>query len=112
MSAPRDRDGPTAGSRGRKVRSRRGRGYDRGAVRVSASMDVTVETCSGVVRGVEIAEGLVFRGVPYAAPPVGERRFAAPERIEAWRGVRECTAFGPAAPTMLGGGADVVASED
>jgi para-nitrobenzyl esterase len=56
-----------------------------------------VETAHGLLRG--CAEGglSVFRGIPYALPPTGERRWRAPQPPEAWRGVRDATAFGPAA---------------
>jgi para-nitrobenzyl esterase len=39
-----------------------------------------------------------FLGIPFAKPPVGARRFAAPEPVEPWAGVREAAAFGPSAP--------------
>src|SRR3546814_665605 len=37
----------------------------------------------------------VFRGIPYAAPPVGERRWRPPARPAKWEGVREARTFGP-----------------
>jgi len=40
----------------------------------------------------------VFRGVPFAAPPVGPHRFAAPQPVTAWDGVRDASRFGPAPP--------------
>ncbi|QYN40731.1 carboxylesterase family protein [Pseudonocardia sp. DSM 110487] len=40
----------------------------------------------------------VFRGVPFAAPPVGPNRFAAPRPAVAWTGVRDATRFGPPPP--------------
>jgi para-nitrobenzyl esterase len=44
-----------------------------------------------------VEDGVVrFLGIPYAAPPVGERRWAPPEAPPAWQGVREATAHGPA----------------
>ncbi|MER6917061.1 carboxylesterase family protein [Streptomyces sp. NPDC000594] len=54
-----------------------------------------VRTVSGVVRG-RTEEGLaVFRGIPFARPPVGEARFAAPRPPEPWDGVRDAFFFGP-----------------
>ncbi|NXT27202.1 NLGN2 protein, partial [Syrrhaptes paradoxus] len=45
-----------------------------------------------------------FLGVPYAAPPLGPRRWAPPEAPAAWGGVRDATAFAPACPQNLRGG--------
>jgi para-nitrobenzyl esterase len=56
------------------------------------------------VRGREKNGVLLFAGIPYAAPPVGERRFRAPEPADAWREVRDATRFGPAAPQLPGEG--------
>ena len=41
---------------------------------------------------------MAFLGVPYAQPPVGELRFAAPQPPEPWSGVRDALAFGSSAP--------------
>ncbi|MGH7024984.1 MAG: carboxylesterase/lipase family protein [Caulobacteraceae bacterium] len=55
-------------------------------------------TRSGAVRGV-IDDGIaIFRGIPYAAPPVGELRWRAPRPPAPWRDVRDATAAGPACP--------------
>ena len=60
-----------------------------------------VRTTTGLVRG-RSENGLsVFRGIPFARPPVGELRFAAPQPAEAWDGVREAIEFGPPPPQSL-----------
>jgi para-nitrobenzyl esterase len=65
-----------------------------------------VETGAGRVRGTVEQGGLrVFRGIPFARPPVGPRRFAPPEPPVAWTGVRAAEAFGPVSvqsPISLG----------
>src|ERR1700677_3292989 len=62
------------------------------------SGDPVVRTVSGSVRG-RVEDGVaVFRGIPYAQPPVGPLRFAAPEPAAAWDGVRDAAQFGPPPP--------------
>ena len=56
-------------------------------------MGVVVETRSGSVEGVEGA-CLSFKGIPYATPPVGERRWLPPVREAQWSGVRDASDFG------------------
>jgi para-nitrobenzyl esterase len=71
---------------------------------------VIVDTRSGKVQGLERGGVLVFRGIPYAAPPVGAARWLAPRREATWEGVRDATRFSPesaqakfAMAAMLGG---------
>lgn len=40
----------------------------------------------------------IYRGIPYAAPPVGELRWKPPQPVTPWKGIRECTKFGLWAP--------------
>ena len=47
----------------------------------------TVETKSGKISGVQEAGYTVFKGIPYAKPPVGDLRWKAPEPVEPWNGV-------------------------
>ncbi|MFG3154781.1 carboxylesterase/lipase family protein [Streptomyces sp. NPDC048219] len=60
--------------------------------------DPVVSTPYGAVRGRHEHGIAVFRGVPYAAPPFGPRRFRPPVPPEPWDGVRDAGAFGPTAP--------------
>jgi para-nitrobenzyl esterase len=64
----------------------------------AAAAQAPVKTTAGLVRGAAIGQtGLrVFKGIPYAAPPVGELRWQAPRPAVAWQGVRDATAFGAA----------------
>lgn len=60
-----------------------------------------VRTGSGTVEGrTDVHGSAVFRGIPYAAPPVGALRFAAPAPPAAWEGVRDAGSFGPTAPKV------------
>lgn len=58
----------------------------------------TLETTQGPVRGAREGGVEVFRGIPYAAPPVGALRLRPPRPASAWRGVRDATRFGAAQP--------------
>ncbi|OPC79615.1 carboxylesterase [Embleya scabrispora] len=61
---------------------------DRGDNSPAASATV-VRTDAGAVRGRADSTARVFQGIPYAAPPVGDLRWASPQRAEPWRGVRD-----------------------
>lgn len=52
------------------------------------------ETSAGAVRGTVESEVEVFKGIPFAAPPVGELRWRAPQPVAPWQGVRDATRFG------------------
>ena len=53
-----------------------------------------VETTHGAIEGKEEGDLRVFKGIPYAKPPVGERRFRRPESAEPWDGVFSADDFG------------------
>ncbi|WP_028921565.1 carboxylesterase/lipase family protein [Pseudonocardia acaciae] len=61
-------------------------------------MIVETRTDAGMVRGRWEDGVAVFRGVPFAAPPVGPNRFTAPRPAVPWDGVRDATRFGPPPP--------------
>ncbi|NYH91289.1 carboxylesterase/lipase family protein [Actinopolymorpha rutila] len=70
-----------------------------------------VRVDSGLLRGMVAADHRSFAGIPYAAPPVGVRRWSAPRPATRWRGVRDATRPGSSCP-QLGGGGTVVGAED
>ncbi|RCG27913.1 carboxylesterase/lipase family protein [Sphaerisporangium album] len=57
-----------------------------------------VRTAAGRLRGSREAGVAVFRGIPFAEPPVGVLRFAAPRQVQGWSGVREAVSYGPPPP--------------
>lgn len=59
---------------------------------------VNADCRCGRIQGSRVGEVLVFRGIPYAMPPVGARRFRPPEAVTPWTGVLDATAFGSIAP--------------
>ncbi|MFF2623688.1 carboxylesterase/lipase family protein [Oerskovia jenensis] len=59
---------------------------------------VRVLTSKGAVEGTVVDGVERFLGVPYAAPPFRDRRFAAPRPVEPWDGVRDATRYGPTSP--------------
>jgi para-nitrobenzyl esterase len=66
------------------------------------AFEPVVLIASGRVRGRRVVDhggGIAaFLGIPFARPPVGDLRFAAPRPAASWDGIREAAAFGPAPP--------------
>lgn len=60
-----------------------------------------IQTKTGCVEGVSLGAVEVFKGIPYAAPPVGELRFRPPQKPASWEGVRKCDKFAPTAIQRL-----------
>jgi len=62
----------------------------------SAQPAPRVRIASGRIEGTVAPSGVrLFLGLPYAAPPVGRRRWKPPQPVAAWRGVRDASRFGP-----------------
>jgi para-nitrobenzyl esterase len=60
------------------------------------SLEIAI--ANGSVRGILEGEVRHWRGIPFAAPPVGDLRFRAPRPASSWTGVRDATEFGPVPP--------------
>ncbi len=78
-----------------------------------------VKTEAGDVRGASRDGVVAYLGLPYAAPPVGDRRWRPPARVTPWPEVRDATSYGPACPqpdrtdrAARGAGGPTLKSED
>ena len=73
-----------------------------------------VRTENGWVRGIEAADPRItaFKGIPFAAPPVGRNRWRAPQPCESWAGVRDASRFAPISMQWIPGlGTDIYCRE-
>jgi len=79
---------------------------------------VRIRTAEGTVRGSVEKDVFVFRGIPYAAPPTGTRRWQPPKPVPPWQDERDATAWGAASwqnrqyCMAVGGGDPGAFSED
>jgi para-nitrobenzyl esterase len=66
------------------------------AIAVPALAADRVKTANGIVEGTTEPSGIhAYRGIPFAAPPIGDLRWKAPQPVKNWDGVKTTTAFGP-----------------
>jgi para-nitrobenzyl esterase len=72
----------------------------------------TVEIAQGRLTGLTAGGVHQFRGIPYAAPPVGELRWRPPQAPADWRGTRDATRFGAVCPQALRPGYSLEALRD
>jgi hypothetical protein len=81
---------------------------------VRADSGPIVKVTGGQIRGASLDKGgAVFKGIPYAQPPVGDLRWREPMPVKPWTGVRDATAFGaicPQSPMFIPNGA--ISKED
>lgn len=61
----------------------------------AASDDPRAKTANGIVVGVNDGDLRVFKGIPFAQPPVGKLRWREPQPVRNWRGTRDAKQFGP-----------------
>jgi para-nitrobenzyl esterase len=72
----------------------------------------SVHVAQGALQGAVAGQVASFKGIPFAAPPVGDLRWRPPQAAKAWAGVRDATAYGPMCMQMRQVTADVKQSED
>ncbi len=78
----------------------------------SAGGGLVVRTDRGLIQG-KPAEGIdQWLGVPYAAPPVGALRWAAPQPAQRWPGIRPATSYGGRCAQLASGNGPRVDNED
>ena len=70
----------------------------------TAGPDITVTTSDGLVRGTVRGSVRSWRGIPYAAPPVGDLRLRLPQPVKPWDGVLDASGYGPVPPQARGRG--------
>lgn len=61
------------------------------------TMALRVKTVNGILEGVHVSGIRTFKGIPFAAPPVGNLRWREPQPVKNWTGVRKADKFGPRA---------------
>lgn len=59
------------------------------------SQNPIVGTSNGKIQGTATMDKTVhiFKGIPFAAPPIGDLRWKAPQPVQSWKGIRQCTSF-------------------
>jgi para-nitrobenzyl esterase len=84
-----------------------------------ADPGVTASPAAGQLRGTAAATLHIFRGIPYAQPPVGPLRWKPPQPLPPWQGIRDASQFGPACvqpfspvPNVYSSGVPLPMSED
>lgn len=69
------------------------------ALAACSEKDPVLSVAGGQIRGVltDSSQVMVYKGIPYAAAPVGDLRWQAPQPVTPWEGVKVCDTFGPIA---------------
>ncbi len=68
-----------------------------------AALEDPIELNSGLISGAQLEDSIrVYKGIPYAAPPVGDLRWRPPQAVAPWAGIRDASAFGAVSPQSFG----------
>ncbi|MBU2886174.1 carboxylesterase family protein [Gilvimarinus agarilyticus] len=71
------------------------------AALIAQADDIQISSSAGRVKGTMLDNTVVFKGIPFAAPPVGDRRWAVPQPIQNWMGTFNATFDPPACLQQL-----------
>ena len=65
--------------------------------KTTGNISETIRIEAGLISGIKsnASNVVAFKGIPFAAPPVGDLRWKAPQLAKHWQGVKKCDAFGP-----------------
>lgn len=80
------------------------------AICVAYPVNETVKVEGGLITGAEVEGVRSFKGIPFAAAPLGDLRWKPPQPVVAWEGVRKCDEFGPDCPQAPYPAASIYAS--
>src|SRR5215216_1756975 len=69
-----------------------------GSLGLAFSANDAIRVEGGLISGSSVDGVRSYKGIPFAAPPVGDLRWKPPQPVVAWDNVRECTEFGPQCP--------------
>ena len=79
---------------------------------ISNAADPAVKVEGGLVQGTAEGGLAVFRGIPFAAPPIGDLRWRTPQPVVPWSGVRKADTYAPACVQSMGAPPPSGTSED
>jgi para-nitrobenzyl esterase len=82
------------------------------AQQTAQSTGPEVKTAAGIVRGLKEGDIVSFKGIPYAAPPVGANRWRPPQPVAPWKDVRDASKYCADCPQRLWPGSTAKTSED
>jgi len=73
-----------------------------GIGKITAKLMTEIQIEAGKLRGLRSESGvLVYKGIPYAAPPIGQNRWRSPQPAQPWSGTLNASEFGPRACQFL-----------
>ncbi|NOT73521.1 MAG: carboxylesterase family protein [Cyclobacteriaceae bacterium] len=82
------------------------------ALQAQQSNGPETKTAAGIVRGATEGDVSYYKGIPYAAPPVGEFRWRQPQQVKPWKDVRDASKYCADCPQRLWPGSTAKTSED